>query len=294
MVISALAARPCLVSSSRSAVSTPSDESARQPVPPQTEIHGLSAACPAMIAARQASNSAIDCSLALILGPLSVICEDVWLTAVLLQDELDLAGDHFAVVRAIHHHYRPQCAAAEAVHRLQRELAVLGGFPWSHLQHARSLVHQALTAAHVASGAQADGNHVLAARLEAEGLVEAGHLVDLDGRPTGLVGHALHGLFRQVVEFSLHVQEEGDERTAFAAMPGDDGIHLTQFDPHRATPMVLLTTRRQPCSERGGWGLKRANGEDDAPLCAPPLVAIRKVAPLGSATGQSHLFRMDA
>ena len=130
---------------------------------------------------------------------------------VFAEDRRDLPDGGVAVVLAVDHDDGADGAAAEAGHRLQRELAVLRRLPGRDVELALELLQDLRAAPDVAGRPQADEAGVLAPRLEAEGPVEGGHADDVDeGHAQGL-GDLAERFRREVVEGLLDVEEDGDE-----------------------------------------------------------------------------------
>ena len=65
------------------------------------------------------------------------------------------------------------------------------------------MVYQAIATLHMAGRAQANGDDVLAPLFQAEGFIEFGHLVDLDGRDFHSFCDPFEGISRQVLIFVL-------------------------------------------------------------------------------------------
>ncbi len=126
-------------------------------------------------------------------------------------------------------HGRGQGAGADAVHRLQREQPSGVVVPTGVSSSWAKASDDERRAGHVAGGAHAHVDHVLAHRLEAELRVEAGHAEDPRERQVHLAGDLLERHARQPAEGVLGGVQRLDEAGA-VTQPGDHGVEELHVD----------------------------------------------------------------
>lgn len=123
---------------------------------------------------------------------------------------LCLGWGHPAINGIIHHHNRRQSAAAKTSNPLQTELIILGGPPWVDAEPSLHCLHDAGPATHMASGALADLDHVLAWSGKAKLGIEGGHTVNLalgNGQEAGDFRYCLLG---DIAKFALDLLQNGN------------------------------------------------------------------------------------
>ena len=93
----------------------------------------------------------------------------------------------------------------------QGEDAVLARLAPGDAQFVDDLLRHPVGTLHVAGRAQADVDHELAARLEAEEMIEAGHAGHLGRRHLQQLGHGVEMGAAEIAELRLHLVQHGDE-----------------------------------------------------------------------------------
>ncbi len=139
---------------------------------------------------------------------------------------MDLGCGDFGEVTAVHDHHGPQGACPEAVHGLQAEEHVGGGFAGRYPQLALEFLGDPRPAAYMARRALAAEHYVLALGLQAELVIERGggvyfHLLDAE-----LLCHSSQGILRQISVLRLDVTKDGDQRRASSAVRVHDPYYL--------------------------------------------------------------------
>ena len=109
----------------------------------------------------------------------------------------------------IHQHDRRVAAGAHALAFQQGELAVCGGVAAVDAQGILDALAGALAARQGARQVGADGDLVLADRLQVVHVVEGGDFLHGDGGHADVVGHFLHRFRRQPALFDLRVGQRG-------------------------------------------------------------------------------------
>jgi len=123
---------------------------------------------------------------------------------------LCLGWGHPAINVAIHHHNRRQGAAAKTSNPLQTELIILGGLSWIDAELSLHCLQDAAPATHMASGALADLDHVLAWSGKAKLGIEGGHTVNLALGNGEEAGNFRYRLLRDIAKFTLNLLQNGN------------------------------------------------------------------------------------
>jgi len=138
------------------------------------------------------------------------------------QDAVHPGRLYFGFRFAVHDGDRRHGAAADAGDGVQVELAVRGSLAGVYVQSAFPGIQGNIAAFHVAGGAQADFDGVLARRVETELVIESHHAVDIDSGNIEIIGDFRHGGARQVTELALDALQDGDKAGPLTAEPAQD------------------------------------------------------------------------
>ncbi len=160
-------------------------------------------------------------------------------------------------------HRRPAGAQAQAIHRLQRQVAARQPRP--------RVFGQGFAADGLAGLGAADANHVAARRLLTEVVVVTDHAVDFGARQVQRRGDRRNRVGRNVAEGVLHLMQHGQQRARLLAM----GVEDAAKDGVRVHP-ALYPARR----ERESGKLRRPM---QISRTTPPMPLPRLLAPPPSA-----------